>query len=126
MRIAIQYGQQLQKPIFDNPEWFAEYCRACGRFEPSYHNGNDQACVDSLFTFQQALLDVIVNETRIYAPHVAFAFSRLPIIATNTTLISATVDVFKAFQLDGSEALFSFLAAIFPSSIDPQIHQMYL
>lgn len=34
--------------------------------------------------------------------------------------------MFKAFNLDGSEALFSFLAAIFPSSIDPQIHQMYL
>jgi len=63
-----------------------------------------------------------VNEQRIYAPHVAMAFSRLPIIAVSTDLISSAVEVFKAYNLDGSEALFGFLAAIFPSSIDPKIH----
>jgi len=63
---------------------------------------------------------------RIYAPHVAHAFSRLPIIATSSTLIQSAVDVFKAYQLDGTEALFSFLAAIFPSSIEAPIHKMYL
>lgn len=36
------------------------------------------------------------------------------------------MDVFKAYELEGSEAQFTFLAAIFPSSIDPIIHQMYL
>lgn len=58
--------------------------------------------------------------------HVAYAFSRLPVIATSADLIQSAVEVFKAYQLDGSEALFGFLAAIFPSSIDPTIHELYL
>ncbi|CAL6082010.1 Clathrin_heavy chain [Hexamita inflata] len=126
LRIAIQYGNQLQKPIFESAEWFAEYCRACGRFDINYYNNDTQSCVDALFNFQQALLDVCVNEVRVYAPHVAMAFSRLPVIATSTELISAAVEVFKAYHLDGTEALFSFLASIFPSSIDSSIHKMYL
>lgn len=63
---------------------------------------------------------------RIYAMHVAAAFAILPVIATSTDLIQYAVQVFTSYELDGSEALFSFLAAIFPSSIDPAIHQMYL
>lgn len=125
LRIAINYGTQEGKPIFE-PDWFAEYCRACGRFDESYYNGDVQACVTALFNFQQALLDVTIENARIYALHVAAAFAKLPIIAVSTELIASAVEVFKAFNLDGSEAMFSFLAAIFPSSIDPQIHQMYL
>lgn len=34
--------------------------------------------------------------------------------------------MFRAYGLDGSEALFSFLAAIFPSSVDSTIHELYL
>lgn len=126
LRIAINYGTQEGKPIFESPDWYAEYCRACGRFDEQYYNGDAQACVTALFNFQQALLDVTVENNRIYAPHVAAAFAKLPIIAVSTELISSAVEVFKAFGLDGSEALFSFLAAIFPSSIDPKIHEMYL
>lgn len=49
LRIAITYGNQLQRPIFDSPEWFAAYCVNCGRFDQSYYNNDLQACVDNLF-----------------------------------------------------------------------------
>lgn len=68
----------------------------------------------------------MVGDQRIYAIHVAHAFSLLPVIATSTELIQSAVEVFKLYQLEGSEALFNFLASIFPSSIDPQIHRLYL
>jgi len=126
LRIAVQYGQQTQAPIFDSSEWYAMYMRDCGRFSAEYYNHDLQSCVDALFGFQQALLDVMVGDQRIYALHVAHAFSLLPVIATSTELIQSAVEVFKLYQLEGSEALFNFLASIFPSSIDPQIHKLYL
>lgn len=38
------------------------YMRDCGRFSAEYYNHDLQSCVDALFGFQQALLDVMVGD----------------------------------------------------------------
>ena len=58
--------------------------------------------------------------------HVALAFAALPVIATSAELTVSAVQVFESYNLSGSEALFRFLATVFPSSIDPEIHKLYL
>lgn len=120
-RIAATYGVQNGKPIFDTPEWYANYVKGARRF-----TAQTQEAVDALFVLQQNLLDVVVGEDRIYAHHVALAFSRSPIVATSPDIVVSAVQVFEAYNLQGSEALFIFLAAIFPSSTDPGIHNLYL
>ncbi|KAH0577255.1 Clathrin heavy chain [Spironucleus salmonicida] len=120
VRIASFYAQEAGRAIFA-PEFFAQYCLSCGKFVEE-----TQETIDALFEFIQNLLMVQIGDLRIYAPHVAQAFSVLPIIAASPELSVAAIQVFESFDLSGSEALFSFLKNIFPSSVEPAIHTLYL